>query len=157
MAKKGVIDIRNLAGREKFLKKKGIELALNQATLNTVNLLLKNWSRGKGGDDVKLKPYTKEYQDQKREAGKLVRGGTVDLIWSGDLHRSIRFKKIGKLKRVIRPLGAKNIAKMKGLTTQRNRIRDNIMVIGDRLQDIIVKVIAGKLRKSVDQNAKKNI
>lgn len=145
------IDLRNLAGRKKFLEGKDVEKALNQTALVVIDKLRRNWTRGIGGDDKRFEAYTLQYLRRKQKAGR--RSGHVDLIWDGDLHRSISFKKLSRLRRIIRPLGAKNIVKMKGLTTQRNGVRDNIMLLSDRMQDIIVKIVFGKLKKARDASA----
>jgi hypothetical protein len=155
MAASAVIDLRNLAGRLNFLTKSGIEKALNKAAILVGSEVINNWNQGKDANDKKFEAYTLQYFRKKRDAGRS--SGRVDFLWDGDLHRSIRFKKLSRLRRVIRPLGARNIMKLKGLTTQRNGVRGDAFRPGDRIRNMAIGIVFKSLEKANLESARKFI
>jgi hypothetical protein len=137
----GVISLKNIGARKKNLKR--FDKTLNRIAEQIKTGLIQRWTKGIGGDDVRLAKLTEPYKAKKRSSG---RKGIADFNLSGDLYRSLFWHKSGFLTRTISFRG-EEIKKARGLSKQRGGIRKNFMKVSDKWRRKLLKFVFREVKK----------
>jgi len=138
------IRLPSLNGRVAFLQK-GIKGAIFRAAESTVEHLLRNWGRGRGGDEAGMKALSSPYKERKAagniKVGGQKRGGQPipNLTLTGDLHRSLAagIRQPSNTLAIVGFSGGPNIDKARGNYSK----RPNMMELSKNFKQKVLKNI----------------
>ena len=127
-----------------------INKAIGAAATDVTTHLKINWTQGRGGDEVNMKPLSNKprngqpgYADQKKASG---RNPIPDLLWSGELHKSMLagIRRPNKFTATIGFSGAGGLEKARS----NYALRPNMMELSDKFKNQVIKNVYNDMRSS---------
>lgn len=138
MAARIVINLDDIEARVKNLKR--IDETLVKSGFITKAHLVKNWLRGRGGDEKSMRPLTSVYANKKATSG---RSPIPNLLFSGAMQQSLSVKKLSKTKADVTFLTSLQRKKAEGNQEKRK----NMMALSGRFITSITNFVLKQLQR----------
>ena len=133
------VSLKNIKSREKFLRR-DVDKTLLYVGEILRGKIIKAWLSGTAPDGSSFKKGNSKYLSYKSSKG---RRGKIDLNFSGDMQQSFSVKKDGKNAVMLWFKSAAERAKALG----NYKIRKNMMKVGNKLNDLIVKKFFNRMTR----------